>query len=202
MKLQSLISLITGSAIALATTIVPSSPTPAQTASSFICGQSGGQPATILQRPEGGNVTVIKWVSNSFSESGFDAERRCELVSGRFQQYHKAGMLKYLTTGVINRQPVVCVSQTKGGDCASDLPNNGLLFTIKPGSDARDTLKRLVNLRERASANSLNENAPSRRVYVEMNDRLYIDMGEYLQTQPAESASPQPVESDASNPLF
>jgi Circadian oscillating protein COP23 len=202
MKLQSLRSLITASAIALATTIVASSPTPAQTASSFICGKREGQPATILQRPEG-NVTVIKWVSNSFSESGFDAERRCELVSGRFQQYHKAGMLKYLTTGVINRQPVVCVAHTKGGDCARDLPNNGLLFTIKPGSDARDTLKRLVNLRDRASgANSLNENAPSSRVYVEMNDRLYIDMGEYLQTQPAESASPQSVESDASNPLF
>ncbi|MEG4841045.1 COP23 domain-containing protein [Microcoleus sp. B9-D4] len=201
MKLHSLRSLITASAIAFATTIVASSPTAAQT-TGFVCSKSGGQPATILQRPEGGNVTVIKWVSNSFSDSGFDAERRCELVSGRFQQYHKAGMLKYLTTGVINRQPVVCVAHTKGGDCARDLPNNGLLFTIKPGSDARDTLKRLLNLRDRASTNSLNESAPSSRVDLEMNDRLYIDMGEYLKNPPAESASPQSVESDASNPLF
>ena len=200
MKLHSLISLITASAITFATTIVASSATAAQT-TGFVCGKSGGQPATILQRPQG-NVTVIKWVSNSFSESGFDAERRCELVSGRFQQYHKAGNLKYLTTGVINRQPVVCVANRAGGDCARDLPNNGLLFTIKPGSDARETLKRLLNLRDRASANSLNESAHSSRVEVEINDRLYIDMGEYIQTQSAESASPQSVGSDSSDPLF
>lgn len=201
MKLQSLKTLITASAIALVTTIVASSPTSAQTTNSFFCGKNAGQPATIVQTPKG-NFTLIKWVSNNFSESGFDAERRCELVSGRFQQYHKAGTLKFLTTGIINRQPVVCVAHKKGGDCARDLPNNGLLFTIKPGSDARDTLKRLVNLRERASANSLNESAPSNRGDVEMNDRLYIDMSEYLQTQPTESGSPQSVEADASNPLF
>ena len=200
MKLQSLRTLITASAIALATTLVASIPTPAQT-TGFVCGKSGGQPATILQRSSG-NVTVIKWVSNSFSDSGFDAQRRCEQVSDRFQQYHKTGNLKYLTTGVINRQPVICVANRRGGDCARELPNNGLLFTVKPGSDARDTLKRLVNLRDRASTNSLNEGAPSSRVDVEKSDRLYIDMAEYLNSQPTESASPQSVESDASNQLF
>lgn len=201
MKLQSLIPLITASAIALAATMVASSPTPAQTTNSFFCGKNAGQPATIVQTPKG-NFILIKWVSNSFSDSGFDAQRRCELVSGRFQQYHKAGTLKFLTTGIINRQSVVCVAHNKGGDCARDLPNNGLLFTIKPGSDARDTLKRLVNLRERASANSLNESAPSNQVDTEINNQLYIDMDEYLQTQLTESASPQSVESGASNPLF
>jgi Circadian oscillating protein COP23 len=200
MKLQPLTSLITASAIALATTIVASIPTLAQT-TGFVCRQSGGQPATILQRPEG-NVIVIKWVSNSFSDSGFDAQRRCEQVSDRFQQYHKTGNLKYLTTGVINRQPVICVANRRGGDCARELPNNGLLFTVKPGSDAQDTLKRLVNLRARASTNSLNESTPSRRLDVEMNDRLYIDMDEYLNSKPADSAFPQSVESDASNQLF
>lgn len=199
MKIQPLKTLITASAIALVTTIVASIPTPAQT-TGFVCGKNGGQPATILQRP-GGNVTIIKWVSNSFSDSGFDAQRRCQQVSDRFQQYHKAGNLKYLTTGIINRQPVICVANRPGGDCARELPNNGLLFTVKPGSDARDTLKRLLNLRDRASTSSLNESAPSSRVDVEINDRLYIDMAEYLNSQPAESASPPSVESDA-NQLF
>ncbi|MEG4801936.1 COP23 domain-containing protein [Microcoleus sp. ARI1-B5] len=200
MKIQPPLSLITASAIALVTTIVASIPTSAQT-TGFVCGKSGGQPATILQRA-GGNVTIIKWVSNSFSESGFDAQRRCQQVSDRFQQYQKMGALKYLTTGIINRQPVICVANRPGGDCARELPNNGLLFTVKPGSDARDTLTRLLNLRDRASTNSLNESAPSKQVGVEMNDRLYIDMDEYLNSQPAESASPQSVESDASNQLF
>jgi Circadian oscillating protein COP23 len=200
MKIQPLISLITVSAIALATTIITSSPTSAQTAG-FVCGKRAGQPATILQRPAG-NVTVINWVSNSFSDSGFDAQRRCELVSDRFQQYYKTGKLKYLTTGIINRQPVICVANRPGGDCDRALPNQGLLFTIKPGSDGRDTLKRLLNLRHQAGANSLNESAPSRRIDVETNDRLYIDIDEYLKNQPTESASPQSGESDASNSLF
>ena len=201
MKLQSLTSLITASAIALTTTIFASSPTSAQSTNSFFCGKNAGQPVTIVQTPKG-NFILIKWVSNNFSESGFDAQRRCEVVSGRFQQYQQAGKLKFLTTGIINRQSVVCVAHNKGGDCARDLANNGLLFTIKPGSDPRDTLKRLVNLRERASANSLNEGAPSNQIDAEINNQLYIDMGEYLQTQPMESASPQSMEADASNPLF
>ncbi len=200
MKLQSLTSLITASAIALVTTIVASIPTPAQT-TGFYCGKSAGQPATILQRPEG-KVTIIKWVSNTFSDSGFDAQRRCQQVSDRFQQYHKTGSLKYLTTGVINRQSVICVTNRPGGDCARELPNNGLLFTVQPGTDGRETLKRLLNLRDRASTNSLNESAPSSRVQVEVNDRLYLDMAEYLNSQPTEAASPQSVESDAKNQLF
>ena len=202
MNIQPLRTLITASAIALATTTtVASIPNPVQS-TGFFCGKSGGQPATIATRAEG-NLPIIKWVSNSFSDSGFDAQRRCEQVSERFQQYHKTGKLKYLTTGIINRQAVICVATSRGGDCARELPNNGLLFTVKPGTDPRDTLKRLENLRAKASStSSLNESAPSNRVEVENGDRLYIDMGEYLNSQPAESASPQSVESDASNQLF
>ncbi|MCU0541506.1 MAG: COP23 domain-containing protein [Oscillatoriaceae cyanobacterium Prado104] len=189
MKLKTLTSSIAVSAIALVTTIAASSPAAAQT-SGFFCGKKAGQPATILRRPEG-SFTVINWVSNSFSDAGFDAQRRCELVSDRFQQYYKTGRLKYLTTGIINRQPVICVANRPGGDCARELPNSGLLFTIKPGSNPRETLKRLLNLRHQAGANSLNESAPSSRIDVEINDRLYIDMGEYLNTQPIESESSQ-----------
>ncbi|MGL5063788.1 MAG: COP23 domain-containing protein [Microcoleus sp.] len=201
MKPKSLTSSIAALAIALTTTIAASSPTPAQT-SGFFCGKKAGQLATVLRKPEG-NFTIINWVSNSFSASGFDAERRCELVSQRFQQYHQAGKLKYLTTGVINRQPVICVANRAGGDCARELPNNGLLFTIQPGSNPRETLQRLLNLRNRAGgANSLNESAPANRVDIEVDDRLYIDLDEYLKSRSVEPALPESGEPSASDSLF
>ena len=101
----------------------------------FACSTIKGVPVTVVQTPEG-NVPVIKWVSNYFSNSGWTAERRCNEVSARFQEYHSQGTLKYLTTGIQNGQNVVCVTQQNKGSCEN------LLFTLKADSNPGKTLER------------------------------------------------------------
>ncbi|MEN9216115.1 MAG: COP23 domain-containing protein [Gloeomargarita sp. HHBFW_bins_162] len=128
----------------------------------FYCGTSQGAPATLAKS---GNrvVPIIRWTSDTFSDSGFTAERRCQEVSKRFQTYYDDGSLSFITTGRMNGQNVVCVARSNGGPCA------GLLFTLKPGSNPTQVINQLFNIRTRA-AGPLNETTA--RPYVDFNEFL------------------------------
>jgi Circadian oscillating protein COP23 len=154
------------------------SPVAAQSSDAkFSCGTNQGAPATVVQTSRG-NITVIRWVSGVFGEK-YSPEYRCRVVSAKFQQYHREGKLSYLTTGFSNGQPVVCVASRKGGPCS------GVLFTLKPGSDAQSTLTRLMNVRIQAGP-ALNESTAGAST---IGDDQYIDMGNFLSTAPTDSNS-------------
>jgi len=165
MKPRLLHSVLTVSALTIASLLAVTSPTRGQNSgTAFVCSNWQGSPATVAQTAQGDTVPVILWNSDYFGKAGFDPQTRCELVSQRFQQYYNNGTLNYLTTGRMNRMPVVCVAQKEGGPCS------GLLFTLKPESNPSDTLQRLLAVRVRAQG-PLNET----------NARVYIDMEEYLE---------------------
>ncbi len=140
----------------------------------FACGRSGGVPTTMAKTSRG-LVPVIKWTSDHFSQSGFSPLRRCQIVSDKFQQYYESGELNFLTTGrvsypnKIDYQNVVCVAKARLGAC------NGVLFTLKPGSNPGRTLQRLMDVRLRASG-PLNETS----------GRVYIEMEQFLNEAPVE----------------
>lgn len=134
-------------------------------ANSFFCGMSGSIPTTKARLSSGKNIDVIRWTSDTFEEAGWSAQRRCEQVSSRFEQLRLDGKLKYLTTGRINGQPVICSTSSKGGSC------DGLLYTLKPNQDPVATLQNLLNVRSRASG-PLNETT----------ERIYIEIDEVLKT--------------------
>jgi hypothetical protein len=159
----------------------------------FSCGTSEGSPATLVQT-ERGKIRVIRWVSDAFG-SEYPPEYRCQVVSPKFQQYHKEGKLNYLTTGVANNQPIICTADSKGGPCT------GVLFTLKPGSDPWLTLTRLMNVRVQAGP-SLNESAGSSN---SVSSEQYIDMNEYLSTAPVvEEIAPEvdPSNNSSGSPIF
>jgi hypothetical protein len=158
-------------AIASATTFIHNAQAE-PTATTFACGTSNGVPTT-MARTQRGDVPVIRWSSDYFSDSGWTPERRCQEVSTRFQTYQQDGSLKYLTTGVINGMSVVCTSDREGGSCKN------LLFTLKAGSNAGQTLRDLLNVRTHATG-PLNQS----------ESRVYINMSDYLQTAPLDGETP------------
>lgn len=164
MKPRLLHSVLTVSALTIASLLAFNPATRGQSGTAFVCSNWQGSPATVAQTAQGDTVPVILWSSDYFGKAGFDPQTRCELVSQRFQQYYNNGTLNYLTTGRMNRMPVVCVAQKEGGPCT------GLLFTLKPESNPSATLQRLLAVRVRAQG-PLNET----------NARVYIDMEEYLE---------------------
>ncbi len=171
-------SLLTGFTLAVGTTInLPSHGQ--QNSTQFFCGNLNNQPATQVNSPRG-TITVIRWNSDYFSGSGWTPQRRCEEVSKRFQEYYTKGELKFLTTGKMNNQSVVCVTYKEKANCT------GLLFTLKPTSDPGRVLARLMAIRQGAN-NPLNETGK----------RIYINMDEFMATMPVEEGTTVNPQSDA-----
>lgn len=127
----------------------------------FYCGSYSGVPATLTTARSGKTVPIILWKSNTFTSDGWAPERRCQDVSQRFNTLHSQGALQYLSTGRMNGMPVICAAAAKGGGCS------GLLYTLKPGQNASQTLKNLLAVRIKATG-PLTETTS--RPYIALND--------------------------------
>jgi Circadian oscillating protein COP23 len=141
----------------------------------FSCGQSrvlttDKKIPTTFALTKRGSVPVIRWQSTYFGKSSiYTPLKRCEEVSRRFQKYYSEGTLSYLTTGKMNAQNVICVSDEYGGPC------QGLLLTLEPKDNPQAVLKDLLSARNRASG-------PLTR----STGSLYVDMTNFLETTPVE----------------
>lgn len=130
----------------------------------FYCERGkNGIPTTFVKTPQG-TYPVIRWVSNYFLSAGYSPMTRCRQVSDKFQFFYDDGRLDYITTGMINRQPVVCVSGQNGGPC------QGVLFTLKPEQSASQTIQKLFDIRVGATTGPLYESGS--RFYLNFNDYL------------------------------
>ncbi|MCT7949871.1 COP23 domain-containing protein [Ancylothrix sp. C2] len=147
MKNKLTTTVLTAMAMTVGATVAFQQPSQAQ-ATRFICSMSytTGLPTTYAIRPNGERVAVVRWYSEYFSDAGYTPERRCQEVTGRFQNLHNQGQLTHITTGYVNGQAVVCASQ--GSGCNS----SNLLFTLKPGQDAAYSVQQLFDLRATAGA--------------------------------------------------
>ena len=175
MKLKNIMPIVAMASVVSMAAISASAPVNAAemdvVESRFNCSQVDGVPTTMAKTSRG-MVPVIRWTSNYFSSSGYSPQSRCRAVSRKFETYHQNGTLNFLTTGTINRLPVICVAEVKGGAC------RGVLFTLKPGANAGRTLRQLLNVRDRASG-PLNETSA----------RVYIDVEKFLKAAPVEKAA-------------
>ncbi|MDY7004491.1 MAG: COP23 domain-containing protein [Cyanobacteriota bacterium] len=130
----------------------------------FYCDRGkNGIPTTFVKTPQG-TYPVIRWVSNYFLSAGYSPLTRCRQVSDKFQFFYDDGRLDYITTGIVNRQPVVCVSGRKGGPC------QGVLFTLKPQQSASETVQQLFDIRVGAATGPLYESGS--RFYLNFNDYI------------------------------
>ncbi|MBD2516054.1 hypothetical protein H6G93_13740 [Nostoc sp. FACHB-973] len=163
-----------------ATIICGNQPSLAQD-STFFCGNNTQGIPTTYARTQRGNVPVIRWVSWDFAASGYNPQQRCQEVTGRFQTYKNNGTLNYITTGIMNRQSVVCVSDTKGGGC------QGLLFTLKPGANASRVLQQLFNIGDGTATGPVYES--SRVPSYSQTETTSIDVNQFLSNSPVESTS-------------
>ena len=157
-------------------------------AASISCMNADGVPATVVQTKTGKQVPIIYWKSQTFTGSGWTPERRCQEVSSRFQSFHAAGNLDYITTGRMNGMPVICVAKSDGGACA------GLLYTLKPGQNATATLQKLFDIRTKPGAAPLEETTA--RMYVSVDSIIRNKSGSVVGPMPSatpSSTSPLPL---------
>lgn len=105
-------------------------------------------PATLVWVPERkGNVRIIGWKSEFFSQFGWDPKKRCNQVTSKFQAFYDRGQLKYLTTGYAKEDPdkgypIVCALKQENDACDSSRQ----LFTLKPHDDPTQVLLQLLDI--------------------------------------------------------
>lgn len=153
-----------------------------QSSTTFVCGSSpltnGQVVPTTVAKTQRGDVSVIRWVSSWATDSGFTPQKRCEIVSGKFQEFYSQGLLNYLTTDRVDGMPVICPATTQGGSC-----DGRVLFTLQPGADGPQTLQRLLEVRKGAASDAL----------LETSSRVWIDMNSFLSEADTLGSAPAPA---------
>jgi hypothetical protein len=109
---------------------------------------------------------IIIWNEETFSDSGFDPQKRCETVSPKFQQAYANDSLNFLTHGTINKQSVICTSRQVGGECQT------LLFTLLPEDDPLQTLEQLSDIFLGYASSPLQQS--SEEQIQEVGNRVYV----------------------------
>ncbi|AFY79309.1 hypothetical protein Ple7327_4178 [Pleurocapsa sp. PCC 7327] len=200
MKPYNLTKILSRLALVLAFNQAIAEPSMAET-QRFFCAVLNGNYTTFVRTPRG-NVPLILWTSGAFDRAGWTNEKRCLEVSGRFQKYNKSGRLKYIRTSSINRLPVLCVAQAKGGSCQTE----DVLFTLRAGTNAQQVLTRLLDVRRGAGRSTPIQLSNEQIFSYDERGELYADVENLIQALPVESEKKiQPIESrntETTRPLW
>ncbi|MDZ4786809.1 MAG: COP23 domain-containing protein [bacterium] len=126
----------------------------------YKCVVKDGAPTTVAITPSL-TVNLIAWTDTSFS--GFTPAQRCEIVTASFQRHSDAGSLRYISTGILNKQKVICVARSSSGECL----RNGLLLTLKPSDNPKAVLREIFDAATGVAPGAVHRGA---------SDELVIDM--------------------------
>ncbi len=139
-----------------------------KTSTKYRCINHDGYPKTIAYTSRGA-VELIVWKNQYFSASGYTPERRCREVTSRFQHHSDAKNLRYISTGILNRYKIICVSD-QSGNCK----RNGLLITLQHNHNSEAVMRALFNISARRSGGGINLSA----------SKETIDLDKFLAASP------------------
>ena len=144
---------------------------------SFYCGEfveresNANIPATLAYVPQRkATIAIIAWKSNYIP--AWDARRRCETVSPKFQAFYEDGRLNYITTGINNGYDIVCAAIESGKPCKPE----DQLFQVKATDNPEAVLKGLIGIIE---------GTVSEPIYQNSGDQIYVSIEELLKNAPA-----------------
>jgi hypothetical protein len=109
----------------------------------FFCTRDGGVPVTKV-RTARGNETFIIWERDF---NNYPASKRCGIISNKLQRFYENGEV-HLKTGVVNKYPVVCISNRQNARCSGD----NLLVTLPKGEDSVSVLEGILAWRRGTSS--------------------------------------------------
>ncbi|MEL6385330.1 MAG: COP23 domain-containing protein [Cyanobacteria bacterium J06626_18] len=104
--------------------------------SRFTCQVENGQP-TVMYSPVSQPGELYPWAVPEDLGSAWPAERRCNEISRRLEEYRPDGLLE-LQNDVENGYNTVCVTTEAVGGCR-------IVFTVPPGQDPRVTRDSVFN---------------------------------------------------------
>ena len=176
--IKSLFGMLAGLGVVMGSAIAFPETSQAGINNTYYCAQLNGKWNTFVNTPRG-RVTLIEW-ANQFSEK-WTPQKRCAAVSERFQTFLDRGNLKYIRTGNVNQLPVICIADSRGGDC----PDKNVLITLQQGTDPEGVLVRLVDFRRSVSGQTLTLSSDDAAFY--SDGEFYVNMEKFLEKVPVDN---------------
>jgi hypothetical protein len=136
-----------------------------------------------------GKIPIINWVR---STADLSSRERCIIGSQRFQSFSERGMLKYISTGTVNRESVLCAVNRKGDSCHS----GNVLVTLPKGSNATETAetaRKMLDISSLASGRIINVNG-GEKLESYVNDRYYFSVESIEEIAKPETEEIIPIE--------
>lgn len=122
-------------------------------------------PATVAYVPQRkASVPIIGWKTYI---PDWDAQRRCDTVSPKFQAFYEDGRLNYLTTGQKKGLDIICAATEPGTPCQ----DSDQLFQVKASSDPEAVLKAMIGIIE-GNASDVIFQSSSEKIYVSIDELL------------------------------
>jgi hypothetical protein len=165
MKLTRLPNFALTGIVALGAIVGISQPSLARPEHGFYCDTSRNNPVTVYVNHEGNTEPWIRWTSNYFKNAGYDPLTRCQDVSHRLENYRRNEELKFITTGRMNGQNVICTAIQTDGEC------DRLILTLKPQENPERALDNLFSWH---SGHAVSEEGRDRRPYIDVAERLGV----------------------------
>ena len=143
----------------------------------FYCGEiiqkNTGEkiPTTMAYVPQRqANVPIVAWKSQHLA--AWNPQRRCQIVSPKFQAFYEDGRLNYLSQGENAGYPIICALLNQQEECSGE----NQLFQIRPGSNTGNVI---------AGLNDILEGKSSEPIYQSSGDRIYISVSKFLENAPS-----------------
>jgi hypothetical protein len=111
------------------------------------------------------------WKSDYFRGSGWTPQAQCEEVTARFQKFSDNGTLGDVTTSVINKQKVICVSQGKKAGQGYECTEDSLLITLQPEDNPDQVLQNLFSNAVQVGGTSI-KGDPEGKYVISINNYL------------------------------
>lgn len=154
----------------------------------FICSQGYDPvsqkrvPTTYAWTPRG-KISIVRWKSDWFADSGFTPDLRCSEVSPRFDTAYQSGDLNYLTNGRLNGEKAICAVGAQGADCTE----GSLLLTLRPEDNELQVLNQLNSiLNGDAGSGPLEQSTSPKHADGTAKVYLQLDIENFLATAPVE----------------
>ena len=153
-------------------------PTEKRDGVSFYCGEISDKetgakiPATLAYVPQRrANVPIIAWKSQHLAT--WNPQRRCDVVSQKFQTFYEDGRLEYLSNGESAGYSIICAVLDKQEQCSGE----NQLFQVRPGSKPEDVVLGLKEILEGKAQDEI--------IYQSSDKQIYISVSELLEKAPA-----------------
>jgi hypothetical protein len=166
MKFPYLTTILIGLALS-STTLTISEPAEASP-DEYFCASYKGTYRTFARSPRG-NMSLLNF--ERYVSEHWNPRRRCVEVSRRFQRFHDNG-IKFIGSGLVNNEPVLCAVSVKIEKCNSD----NVLVTLPPYTDHNMAARRLIDIRGLIRIGDIDVGGKKGKLATYINGNVYYDL--------------------------